>query len=106
MYIPEAFREVDRGKLLEHMAAHPFATVITAGADGVQASHLPLLVDDAHGLIRGHLARDNAQCAHLAAGADALAVFHGPHGYVSPSVYEPRPANVTTWNYVAVHVRG
>ena len=44
-----------------------------------------------------------ARCG--AAGAEALAVFHGPHGYVSPAVYEEQPS-VPTWNYVVVHVRG
>ncbi len=105
LYSPEAFRVTDRATLLAFAAAHPFATVITHGEGGVQASHLPLLVDEATGRLRGHLARDNDQLAHLAAGGPALAVFHGPHGYVSPSVYEGQ-RGVPTWNYVIVHARG
>jgi transcriptional regulator len=34
-----------------------------------------------------------------------LAVFHGPHCYISPSWYETNKA-VPKWNYVTVHVYG
>jgi transcriptional regulator len=105
MYLPDAFRLDDDQALLAHVTTHPFATVITHGEGGLAVSHLPLLVDTQRRVLRGHLARQNRQLAHLAAGAEALAVFHGPHGYVSPSVYEEQPS-VPTWNYVVVHIRG
>lgn len=105
MYVPDAFRLDERTSLLAHAAAYPFATVITRDGEDLAVSHLPLLVDPARNLLRGHLARDNPQHAHLAAGADVLAIFHGPHGYVSPSVYAEQPS-VPTWNYVVLHVRG
>jgi transcriptional regulator len=104
MYAPLAFRVDHRASLLAHAATYPFATMITHGEGGIEASHVPLLVDANGGELRGHLARDNAQLRHLEAGAHVLAVFHGPHGYVSPSVYlEP---GVPTWNFVVVHARG
>jgi transcriptional regulator len=106
MYSPEAFRIRDRGALLAQAAAAPFATVITCHGDSPMVSHLPLLVDAPNGRILGHLARANPQCEHFAAGARVLAIFHGPHGYVSPSVYEERAGAVPTWNYVVVHVKG
>jgi transcriptional regulator len=105
MYLPKHFREDDREMLVAHAAAYPFATVLTHGEGGLLVSHLPLLVDDGKNLLRGHLARANAQSAHLAAGVEALAIFHGPHGYVSPSIYAEHPS-VPTWNYAVVHVRG
>jgi transcriptional regulator len=105
MYRPEAFREDDRATLYAHAAANPFATVCTQREGRVEVSHLPLVVDAERGSLRGHLARDNPMLAHLEAGAEALAVFHGPHGYVSPSVYGRHPS-VPTWNYVVVHARG
>jgi transcriptional regulator len=104
MYVPDAFRQDDPTLLWAFVRAYPFATVITHGADGILVSHLPLLAGDA--VLRGHLARENPQLRHVAEGAEVLAVFHGPHGYVSPSVYaEPHPA-VPTWNYVVVHAHG
>jgi transcriptional regulator len=105
VYLPEAFRVDDRAELFAHMTAHPFATVVTQGEDGPMVSHLPLLVDADGSLVRGHIASDNPQRAHLASGAPVLAIFHGPHGYVSPSVYA-EPLSVPTWNYVVVHARG
>lgn len=95
----------DRAALFAHADAYPFATVITSGDGGIAVSHIPLLVDVSRGLLRGHVARGNPQLAHLAQGAEALAVFHGPHAYVSPSVYTQHPA-VPTWNYVVVHAKG
>jgi transcriptional regulator len=105
MYVPDAFRLDDRSALLKHAATYPFATVLTSRSDRLAVSHLPLLVDAGSGKLRGHLARENPQLAHLAAGGEALAIFHGPHGYVSPSVYIEQPS-VPTWNYVVVHARG
>jgi transcriptional regulator len=105
MYVPDAFRFDDRAALLALAAGHPFATVITHGGGGVEVSHVPLLVDADQGRLRGHLARANPQMAHLAEGREALVIFHGPHAYVSPSVYTEE-RSVPTWNYVVVHVHG
>src|SRR5205823_6218804 len=105
LYRPTVFRMDQRATLLAHAAAYPFATVITYGEGGLAVSHLPLLIDPEREVLRGHVARGNRQLAHLTAGAEALAIFHGPHGYVSPSVYTEQPS-VPTWNYVVVHARG
>jgi transcriptional regulator len=81
--------------------AHPFATIVT---DGLRATHMPCLVDeDADGLaILGHVAR--ADPAAAAIGSPLLAIFHGPHGYVSASWYGED--TIPTWNNVTLHVRG
>jgi transcriptional regulator len=107
MYVPSAFRQTDRLAIFEHLFSYPFATLVTGGRDGApEANHVPLIVDTDRQVLRGHLARENPQVTDLAAGQQALAIFHGPHGYVSPSVYvEPKPS-VPTWNYAVVHVRG
>src|SRR5438552_17858439 len=96
LYRRTVFRVDQRATLLAYAEAYPFATVITHGEGGLAVSHLPLLVDSRRELLRGHLARENPQLAHLAAGTEALAIFHGPHGYVSPSVYAEQPS-VPTW---------
>jgi transcriptional regulator len=105
IYLPEAFRVDDRQTLLAHARAHPFATVVTQGKGGLLASHLPLLFEAQRNVLRGHLARANPQFGDFSAGCEALAIFHGPHAYVSPSVYGEQPS-VPTWNYVVVHARG
>ncbi|HZD24935.1 MAG TPA: FMN-binding negative transcriptional regulator [Alphaproteobacteria bacterium] len=109
MYIPEAFREDDPARLAALMAQASFALVVTTEADGVPfATHLPLLHEPAagaHGTLLGHMARANPQWRHFEAGGQVLAVFSGPHAYVSPSWYQTHPS-VPTWNYAAVHAYG
>ena len=105
MFTPSAFAVEDERRVVEFVAAHPFATLVT-GRDELTASHVPLLVDRAHGgwRLRGHLARANPHAEALD-GAHALAIFMGPHGYVSPRWYRDTPA-VPTWNYAAAELRG
>jgi transcriptional regulator len=105
MYVPAAFAE-DRPEILaEFIAANAFATLVTNGTGGLVASHIPLLHDAARGTLVGHLARANPQGADLVDGAEAFAIFAGPHAYVSPRWYMKGPA-VPTWNYTAVHAYG
>jgi transcriptional regulator len=102
MYIPDAFRIEDEAQILRIMTENSFATLITTGASGLTATHLPLLVESAKPLIlAGHMARANPQWKDLEA-AETLAIFHGPHTFVSPSWYKTSP-NVPTWNYVSAH---
>ena len=107
MYPPAHFVESRPEILLPAMRAHSFATVITA-VDGVPvASHVPVVVDggDTAIKIRGHVARANPHWKQMEAGAPVLAIFHGPHGYVSPSWYDDAKS-VPTWNSVTVHAHG
>jgi len=109
MYIPTHFAAPDLDTGLEVIDRYGFATLVTV-ADGLPfATHLPLLLDrqrGPRGSLLGHVARANPQWRHLDPGQPVLAIFAGPHAFVSPSWYAPRPENVPTWNYVAVHVRG
>jgi transcriptional regulator len=112
MYLPPAFRE-DRIEVLHDvMRARPLATLVTAGAHGLMANHIPFLIDPAasdKGTLRAHLARANDQLVDLRAGADALVIFQGPDTYVTPSWYASKAEHgkvVPTWNYVAVHAWG
>jgi transcriptional regulator len=104
MYIPTAFRADDRAALYDLIDRHGFGTLVTVLDGAPFATHLPFLLDRARGVLLGHVARANPHAAALA-GAEALAIFQGPHAYVSPSWYTTGPA-VPTWNYAAVHVYG
>jgi transcriptional regulator len=107
MYIPSSFAERDPAALRTLIADRGFATLVTSDAAGVPlGSHLPLLhVDDGspHGRLIGHMARANPQWRQFE--REALAVFTGPHAYVSPTWYAG-PDHVPTWNYAAVHAYG
>jgi transcriptional regulator len=103
MYVPPHFAARDPDLAAEIIAKHGFATLVTTGDDGPFASHVPLILDGR--TLLGHVARANPQGQQLERGP-VLAIFHGPHTYVSPRSYAPRVDNVPTWNYVVVHVRG
>jgi len=107
MYTPIFNRIDDRALLIEAMQAYSFAILVGAqDAMPLVASHLPLVVKDEgpHGVIEGHLARANQHWQAMA-GRETLAIFAGPHSYVSPMLYTD-PLPVPTWNYIAVHAYG
>ena len=107
MYVPPHFAETDPAALHDFVEAHAFGLLVSQHGGGPFATHLPFLLDRAagpHGTLIGHVARANPHW-HDLADAPVLAVFTGPHAYVSPTWYEDEPA-VPTWNYVAVHAAG
>lgn len=107
MYIPEFNRQEDRRAILTFMRANPFA-ILVSNADGLPfATHLPLLVDEAGDqiVLQGHMAKANPHWKSINQGEESLVIFHGPHAYISPSLYEIRES-VPTWNYAAVHIYG
>jgi transcriptional regulator len=110
MYIPPLFKE-DRIEVLHDAIRRAgLATLVTPTADGLIASHVPMLLDlepAPYGTLIGHLARPNPQ-ARGAIG-EALAIFQGPDAYITPSWYATKRQNgkvVPTWNYVAIHAYG
>jgi transcriptional regulator len=112
MYVPPAFREDRIETLHAAIRAAGLATLVSLGADGLVASHVPMLLDAAagpHGTLYGHLAKANPHAAGGAAGTQALAIFQGPDAYITPSWYETKRQTgkvVPTWNYVAIHASG
>jgi transcriptional regulator len=106
LYVPGAFAVDDVPALHAFIAAHSFATLISPDAHDPAVTHLPLLLQPGGplGTLTGHFARGNPHCERLE-GTPALAIFHGPHAYVSPSLYRTHPS-VPTWNFAAVHARG
>lgn len=108
VYLPPAFASGDTDAAAQLILRHPFATLVTPTADEPQISHLPLLLhrsEGAQGALIGHVARANPH-ARVLAERTSLAIFHGPHAYVSPSWYSDPAAMVPTWNYAVVHVHG
>lgn len=105
MYVPSVFRIEDAEKIHDFVRAIPFGILVTATPGGLVVTHLPmiLVVHNEEEILIGHVAKANDHWQ--AFGFPSLAIFAGPHGYVSPSSYVSRP-NVPTWNYVAVHAHG
>lgn len=112
MYCPSAFRQDDLATLHQQIQASGLALLSSAGEQGLQASHLPLLLEPHEGefgTLYGHFARANSHWRDLATGTEALVVFSGADGYVHPGWYPAKAEHgkvVPTWNYIAVHAWG
>jgi transcriptional regulator len=107
MYQPAHFREDDPARLHALIEAHAFGTLVGVDDAGVpEIAHLPFWLDRGAGVLRTHVARANPLAALAATGRAMTAVFHGPHGYVSPRWYSQPARMVPSWNYAVVHARG
>jgi len=111
MYQPEHFRVDDVTEMHALMRARPFASLVSAGAGGLFASHLPTVLKEEgrYGVIECHLARANPHWKDLAEGGEALMIFLGPETYITPNWYPSKAQHgkvVPTWNFAAVHAYG
>lgn len=108
MYTPRPYVESNPAALHAGIRAWSFGTLVTQGPDGPTATHLPFLLDvqdDGRTRLVTHLSKKNAQCEDLRAGAPVLALFQGPHAFITPSWYV-KQSTFPTWNYTAIHARG
>ncbi len=107
MYLRPVFVQPDPAEVAALIRGNSFAQLVTGGERGLEATHLPLTyhASESGFTISGHFAAGNPQAAAIGAAAEALAIFSGPHAYVSPAWYEASPA-VPTWDFAAVHVYG
>lgn len=110
-YLPPHFREDDPDRITRLVDAHPLATLVAVTPDGLQAHHLPLLLDrraGEHGTLIGHVARNNMLWRD-AADTEVLAVFQAADAYITPNWYPTKQEThevVPTWNYAVVHAWG
>lgn len=107
MYQPVEFRDDAHERAFAHVSRSPFGIVVAGCGSDMSATHIPLLLGDGERPqeLLGHFAIRNSGLADLEDGTPVLAIFPGPHAYVSPSLYRvesPAP----TWNYTAVHIYG
>lgn len=108
MYLPKHFEQNDPAALQALMHEHPLAALVTTGADGLTADHVPLEYDAASNTLHGHVARANPLWRH-ADGQPVLAIFRGLQAYITPSWYPSKATIhkvVPTWNYAVVHAHG
>ncbi len=105
LYIPPQFSNQSHEDALALVRSWPFATLITtvAGSEP-HVTHLPLLLLD-EGQLTGHMARANPHWQAFENG-HTVAVFLGPHAYISPRWYVDPSREVPTWNFATVHVHG
>lgn len=104
MYIPKYFKIDDEEVIYDFIEKNGFATVFSQHNGEPYATHLPLMLNESKNALFGHFARPNEQWKDID-DQQVLAVFQGPHCYISPTWYETTKA-VPTWNYVSIHIYG
>lgn len=111
MYVPPQFKQSDLAILHDAIRGAGLSTLVSHSADGLIASHVPLMLDAGagpNGTLIGHLSKANPH-VHVPSGGEALAIFQGPDAYITPSWYATKREHgkvVPTWNYVAIHAYG
>ena len=108
MYNLPYFKESDRSVVLEFMRKNPF--VFLAGCDEHHkpvATQVPVFIDERDGklFVSGHIMKQTDHHKAFLHNPNILAVFTGPHTYVSASLYAD-PLQASTWNYMSVHAKG
>jgi transcriptional regulator len=112
VYLPPHFAEVEPAVLHAVIAAAPLGTLVTVGADGLAANHIPFVFDPRsgpRGRLLAHVARNNPVWHDHDPERDALVVFQAADAYISPNWYETKRTThevVPTWNYAVVHAYG
>lgn len=107
MYIPLHYRNEDPEEVADFLRNNAFAILVSQVDDRPWATHLPLELEtnsSGQQVLTGHMAKANPQWRHFMENEPVLAIFNGPHAYVSSSWYKEE--EVPTWNYIAVHVYG
>lgn len=112
MYVPDHFSASGTAAAQQLILAHPFGALITHGAAGLDANHLPFELDTragSLGVLRAHVARANPLWREVSHGAEVLVIFRADDAYVSPNWYPSTHelhTQVPTWNYRVVHAHG
>ncbi|QMI48119.1 FMN-binding negative transcriptional regulator [Burkholderia sp. MBR-1] len=112
MYVPADFAESNPDALRELIVQHPFGSLVTHGASGLDANHLPFELlprDGGLGELHAHVARANPLWQEVANGDDVLVIFRAGDAYISPNWYPSKHVahrQAPTWNYVVVHAYG
>ena len=105
IYLPNSFLPKNDDEIYKLIKNHGFATLISTNDKEPFVSHTPILMDIKKKVLRGHLSKNNPHCKSLLENKKIIAIFHGPHHYVSPTYYKNQPS-VPTWNYAVVHISG
>lgn len=107
MYIPELYKNENQEEIKQFINDNGFAILVNQTNGKPWATHIPLILDSNESgkeVLVGHISKENPQAESFKKDEDVLAIFSGPHAYISSSWYDHE--NVPTWNYLAVHVYG
>ncbi|MBP9102882.1 MAG: FMN-binding negative transcriptional regulator [Chitinophagaceae bacterium] len=108
MYKLPYYHEEDEEIVKQFVRDHPFAFI--AGSDAESnpvATQVPLFIDERDGkfFLTGHIMRNTDHHKAFVENENVLAIFTGPHSYVSATWYD-NPYQASTWNFMSVHAIG
>jgi transcriptional regulator len=107
MYTPEIYNNENQEEIKKFLQENSFGILINQTNGRLCATHIPLELEtneEGNEILYGHISKENPQWNGFLNNDQVLAVFSGPHSYISSSWYDHE--NVPTWNYIAVHVYG
>jgi len=104
MYTAKSFRNDNSEDVKNFIHANGFGILTSQVENKPWATHIPMFLSEDGSTLTGHIARGNKHWKSFESNPDALAIFSGPHTYISSSWYDHE--NVPTWNYIAVHISG
>ncbi|MBP6181919.1 FMN-binding negative transcriptional regulator [Flavobacterium sp.] len=107
MFIPDSYKNENQEEIKKFIQENSFGILINQTNGKLCATHIPLELDtnkDGNQILFGHISKENSQWKGFTDNDQILAIFSGPHSYISSSWYDHE--NVPTWNYIAVHVYG
>ena len=107
MYIPDIYKNENQEAITAFLKENSFGILINQTNGKLWATHIPLELSvnkEGKTILEGHISKENPQWKGFVENDQILAIFSGPHSYISPSWYDHE--NVPTWNYIAVHVYG
>ena len=107
MYTPDIYKNENQEEIEKFLQENSFGILINQTNGKLWATHIPLeltINSEGKAILEGHISKENVQCNGFLEKNEILAVFSGPHSYISSSWYDHE--NVPTWNYIAVHVYG
>lgn len=107
MYIPDIFINENQEEIKDFLQKNSFGILVNQTNGKLWATHIPLELDtneNGKQVLYGHISKENPQWESFADNNKVLAIFSGPHSYISSSWYDHE--SVPTWNYIAVHIYG
>jgi transcriptional regulator len=108
MYNTPYFKEKNKLEVLSFMRLHPFVMLIGCDEENKPVvTQVPVFIDvrDEKIFLSGHIMKESDHFKAFLKNQEVMAVFTGPHTYVSATWYDD-PYMGSTWNYMTVQAKG
>lgn len=108
MYKLPSYNEDDEEIVKQFVRDNPFAFITGCDVENKPvATQVPVFIDERDGklFLTGHIMKSTDHHKAFVENENVLAVFTGPHTYVSATWYD-NPYQASTWNFMSVHAKG